>query len=89
MAVNLKKLTRNLALGFVQIEYVKKDGSSRTFIGTNNADYLQKSGVAATLKGGTNNSDPSKHIVVFSIADNGFRTLIRDSIKAQRVTKVA
>lgn len=89
MAVNLKKLSRNLSLGFVQIEYVRKDGTPRTFIGTNNPDYIAKSGVAATLKGGTNNSDPEKHIVVFSIADNGFRTLIRDGIKGQRITKVA
>jgi len=88
MATNLKKLSRNLALGFVQVTYIKKDGSPRTFLATNNQDYLKRSGVLDTLKGGSNNSDPNKHIVVFSVADNGFRTLIRESITGQRVAKV-
>ena len=59
---------------FVTIEFIKKDGSLRKING--------RLGVKAPLKGGKSTLDASQYITIYSMADQGYRAINRDTIKS-------
>lgn len=59
---------------FVAVTFIKKDGSMRTING--------RLGVKKYLKGGKSNLDASKFITIYSMADNGYRAVSRDTIQS-------
>ena len=57
---------------FVTITFIKKDGSERTING--------RFGVKKYLNGGKSTLDPEKYLTIYSLADEGYRAINRETI---------
>lgn len=57
---------------FLTITFVKKDGTLRTING--------RFGVTKHLRGGVKTVDPDKFFTIYSLADEGYRNINKESI---------
>lgn len=65
---------------FVSVEFIKKDGSLRKITG--------RLGVTSALKGGKSTLDANQFITIYSMADQGYRAINRDTIRSVSVDGV-
>jgi hypothetical protein len=65
---------------FVTVEFIKKDGTLRKING--------RLGVKAPLKGGKSTLDANQFITIYSMADQGYRAINRETIQSVSVEGV-
>jgi len=65
---------------FVTVEFIKKDGSLRKING--------RLGVTSALKGGKSTLDASQYITIYSMADQGYRAINKDTIQSVSIEGV-
>lgn len=76
----IKQFINEASNKFMTVTFVKKDGAVRTINGRMN--------VTKYLKGGRSTVDREKFLVLYSVADQGYRAVNKDSILSVAVDGV-
>lgn len=78
--MNLSKFVEESNGKFVTVEFIKKDGTLRKING--------RLGVTAPLKGGKSTLDSNKYVTIYSMADQGYRAINKDTIQSVSIEGV-
>ena len=76
----IKQFINEASNKFITVTFLKRDNSVRTINGRMN--------VKKYLKGGGSKLDPNKFLILYSVADKGYRAVNKDSILSVAVDGV-